>query len=154
MLVSQVSAVDFDGKSLSDLDNSIKTSDDGNIVLTDDLSFNNKGTIEIDRPVMIDGRGHSINISSNQNDVLFDVKSDTTFKNLVLSGGNLGSSQDYLSIIRVSSSSALTLENVTIKNANLILVMDEGNIVEQGTHEELLKKNGFYAKLYNSQFQK
>ena len=42
----------------------------------------------------------------------------------------------------------------TIKNADLILVMDEGNIVEQGKHEELLKKNGFYAKLYNSQFQK
>ncbi len=42
----------------------------------------------------------------------------------------------------------------TIKNANLILVMNEGNIVEQGTHEELLKKNGFYAELYNSQFQK
>mgnify|MGYP002855477035 CR=1 FL=1 len=42
----------------------------------------------------------------------------------------------------------------TIKNADLILVMDEGNIVEQGTHNELLKKNGFYAKLYNSQFEK
>ncbi|MBQ3307071.1 MAG: ABC transporter ATP-binding protein [Bacilli bacterium] len=42
----------------------------------------------------------------------------------------------------------------TIKNANLILVMDNGNIIEQGTHEELLKKNGFYAKLYRSQFQK
>ena len=42
----------------------------------------------------------------------------------------------------------------TIKNADLILVMNEGNIVEQGNHEELLKKNGFYAKLYNSQFQK
>ena len=42
----------------------------------------------------------------------------------------------------------------TIKNADLILVMNEGNIVEQGTHNELLKKNGFYAKLYNSQFQK
>ena len=41
----------------------------------------------------------------------------------------------------------------TIKNADLILVMNEGNIVEQGTHEELLKKNGFYSKLYNSQFQ-
>ena len=42
----------------------------------------------------------------------------------------------------------------TIKNADLILVMNEGNIVEQGTHKELLKKNGFYANLYNSQFQK
>ena len=42
----------------------------------------------------------------------------------------------------------------TIKNADLILVMNEGNIVEQGKHEELLKKDGFYAKLYNSQFQK
>ena len=42
----------------------------------------------------------------------------------------------------------------TIKNADLILVMNEGNIVEQGTHKELLSKNGFYANLYNSQFQK
>lgn len=40
----------------------------------------------------------------------------------------------------------------TIKNADLILAMNNGDIVEQGTHEELLKKNGFYANLYNSQF--
>ena len=40
----------------------------------------------------------------------------------------------------------------TIKNADLILVMNHGDIVEQGTHEELLSKNGFYADLYNSQF--
>ena len=40
----------------------------------------------------------------------------------------------------------------TIKNSDLILVMEHGDIVEQGTHEELLKKNGEYAKLYNSQF--
>ncbi len=41
----------------------------------------------------------------------------------------------------------------TIKNADLILVMRDGNIVEQGGHEELLKKKGFYADLYNSQFE-
>ena len=41
----------------------------------------------------------------------------------------------------------------TIKNADLILVMKDGNIVEQGTHEELIKLNGSYASLYNSQFE-
>jgi ATP-binding cassette subfamily B protein len=41
----------------------------------------------------------------------------------------------------------------TIKNADLILVMNDGDIVEQGNHETLLKKDGFYAKLYNSQFE-
>ena len=41
----------------------------------------------------------------------------------------------------------------TIKNADLILVMNEGNIIEQGSHDELMKKGGFYAKLYNSQFE-
>ena len=40
----------------------------------------------------------------------------------------------------------------TIRNADLILVMNQGNIVEQGTHEQLLAQNGFYAGLYNSQF--
>lgn len=40
----------------------------------------------------------------------------------------------------------------TIKNADLILVMKDGNIIEQGNHEELMKQNGFYASLYNSQF--
>ena len=40
----------------------------------------------------------------------------------------------------------------TIKDADLILVMNHGSIIEQGTHEELLNKNGFYADLYNSQF--
>ncbi|MEJ2568922.1 MAG: ABC transporter ATP-binding protein [Anaerolineales bacterium] len=41
----------------------------------------------------------------------------------------------------------------TIRNADLILVMNEGDIVEQGKHEELLARNGFYAELYNSQFE-
>ncbi len=42
----------------------------------------------------------------------------------------------------------------TIKNADLILMMQDGNIIEQGNHEELLKLNGQYAELYNSQFEK
>jgi ATP-binding cassette subfamily B multidrug efflux pump len=42
----------------------------------------------------------------------------------------------------------------TIKNADVILVMRDGDIVEQGSHEELLAKGGFYAELYNSQFEK
>ena len=41
----------------------------------------------------------------------------------------------------------------TIKNADLILCVKDGDIVEQGTHDELMKKNGFYAALYNSQFE-
>ena len=41
----------------------------------------------------------------------------------------------------------------TIRDADLILVMKDGDIIEQGNHEELLKKNGFYAELYNSQFE-
>ena len=42
----------------------------------------------------------------------------------------------------------------TIKNADLILVMKDGNIIEQGTHDELMKQKGFYEQLYNSQFEK
>jgi len=41
----------------------------------------------------------------------------------------------------------------TIRNADLILVVRDGNIVEQGTHEELMRRGGFYAELYNSQFE-
>ena len=41
----------------------------------------------------------------------------------------------------------------TIKNADLILVLKDGDIIEQGNHKDLIKKNGFYADLYNSQFE-
>ena len=41
----------------------------------------------------------------------------------------------------------------TIKEADIILVMRDGHIVEQGDHETLLRRNGFYAQLYNSQFE-
>ena len=42
----------------------------------------------------------------------------------------------------------------TIRDADLILVVRDGNIIEQGKHDELLKQGGFYAELYNSQFAK
>ena len=41
----------------------------------------------------------------------------------------------------------------TIKNADIILVMKDGNIIETGNHEQLIKQKGFYANLYNSQFE-
>jgi ATP-binding cassette subfamily B protein len=40
----------------------------------------------------------------------------------------------------------------TIRDADLILVMKDGDVIEQGTHQELLELNGFYSSLYNSQF--
>ena len=40
----------------------------------------------------------------------------------------------------------------TVRNADLILVVNDGEIVEQGTHQELLSLNGFYSKIYNAQF--
>lgn len=42
----------------------------------------------------------------------------------------------------------------TIRNSDLILVMKDGDIIESGAHDELLKKGGFYAELYNSQFER
>ena len=41
----------------------------------------------------------------------------------------------------------------TIKNADLILVMRDGDVIESGTHDELMRRGGFYAELYNSQFE-
>ena len=61
--------------------------------------------------------------------------------------------QDALDSIMVGRTSFVIAHRLsTIKNAKLIIVMKKGHIVETGTHDELLKKNGFYAELYNSQF--
>lgn len=63
----------------------------------------------------------------------------------------VGKAMDKLSKGRTSFIIAHRLS--TIRNADLILVINDGNIIEQGTHDELLSKGGFYADLYNSQFQ-
>ena len=56
-------------------------------------------------------------------------------------------------LMKLRSSFIIAHRLSTIKNADIILVMNEGDIVEVGNHEELLEKDGFYAKLYNSQFE-
>ena len=63
----------------------------------------------------------------------------------------VGKAMDKLTVGRTSFIIAHRLS--TIKNADLILVMRDGNIVETGNHNELMEKNGFYAELYNSQFE-
>lgn len=55
-------------------------------------------------------------------------------------------------IMRGRTSFVIAHRLSTIRNADLILVINEGNIIEQGTHNELIRKGGFYEKLYNSQF--
>jgi len=57
-----------------------------------------------------------------------------------------------LSLMEGKTSFVIAHRLSTIQGADLILVMDKGDIVEKGTHKELLQKNGFYADLYNSQF--
>lgn len=58
------------------------------------------------------------------------------------------------SIMKDRTSFVIAHRLSTIRNADLILVINEGNIIEQGTHEELMEKGGFYENLYNSQFAK
>ena len=57
-------------------------------------------------------------------------------------------------LIMGRTSFVIALRLSTIKDADLILVMKDGDIIEQGNHKELLAANGFYADLYNSQFDK
>ena len=59
-----------------------------------------------------------------------------------------------LTVIEVSVEASFVIAHrlSTIRNADLILVMKDGNIIEQGNHDELMAQGGFYADLYNSQF--
>jgi ATP-binding cassette subfamily B protein len=55
-------------------------------------------------------------------------------------------------LMRARTSFVIAHRLSTIVNADTILVVNDGEIVEQGTHQELLAKNGFYAEIYNSQY--
>lgn len=54
--------------------------------------------------------------------------------------------------MRGSTSFVIAHRLSTIKNAGMILIMNDGDIIEKGSHKDLLKQNGFYANLYNLQF--
>ena len=61
--------------------------------------------------------------------------------------------QDAFNVIMKDKTSFIVAHRLsTIKGADIIIVMKDGNVIEQGTHEELLNKKGFYYNLYNSQF--
>lgn len=136
ILISHVSATDFNGTSPSDLDNSIKTSDDGVIVLNNDLNFNTNGIINVDKDTVIDGEGHAIKMASSQNDVLFNVNSNLELKNLILTGGNLRNDKNSeFAFIVVNPNSKLILNNVTFTDINLgntefsHLVLNQGTVI-------------------------
>ena len=59
----------------------------------------------------------------------------------------------FLKLLKGRTSFIIAHRMSTIKEADLILVMDNGNVVESGNHEQLIKRNGYYHKLYNSQFE-
>ena len=126
--------------SLVELDHYIKTLPEGyNTVLgdNDNLSSGQKQLLTIARS-MIEDKPFIILDEATSN-------VDTRTEKLVTSA------MDKLTKNKTSFIIAHRLS--TIKNADLILVMNEGNIVEVGNHDELISKNGFYAELYNSQFQ-
>ena len=58
----------------------------------------------------------------------------------------------FLSLMKGRTSFIVAHRLSTIKEADIILVMKDGHIIEQGNHDALLQKDGFYAELYNSQF--
>ena len=126
--------------SLVGLDHYIKTLPNGyDTVLgdNDNLSSGQKQLLTIAR-AMIDDKPFIILDEATSN-------IDTRTEKIVISAMN--------KLTKNKTSFIIAHRLSTIKNADLILVMDKGNIVEQGTHEELINKNGFYAELYNSQFQ-
>ena len=124
------------------VDHFVKTLPGGyNMVLneeTTNISQGQKQLLTIARAVLKDPKILILDEATSSIDTLTEVQ--------------IQKAMDYLMKGRTSFIIAHRLS--TIRDADLILVMNHGDIIEQGTHEELLKKGGFYASLYNSQFEK
>ena len=124
------------------VDNFIKTLPDGyNMVLneeTDNISQGQKQLLTIARAILADPKVLILDEATSSVDTRTELL--------------IQKAMDELMVGRTSFIIAHRLS--TIKNSDLIFVMNNGDIVETGSHEELIKKGGFYAKLYNSQFDK
>ena len=121
-------------------DRFIKTLPDGyNMVINEEannISQGQKQLLTIARAILSDSRILILDEATSSVDTRTEVLIQKAMENLMVG--------------RTSFIIAHRLS--TIKNADLILVMKDGDIIEQGNHSELLKQNGFYAELYNSQF--
>lgn len=124
------------------VDSFVKTLPGGyNMVLneeTTNISQGQKQLLTIARAILKDPKILILDEATSSVDTLTEIQ--------------IQKAMDYLMKGRTSFIIAHRLS--TIRDADLILVMNHGDIIEQGTHEELLKKGGFYASLYNSQFEK
>jgi ATP-binding cassette subfamily B protein len=124
------------------VDHFVKTLPGGyNMVLneeTTNISQGQKQLLTIARAILKDPKILILDEATSSVDTLTEIQ--------------IQKAMDYLMKGRTSFIIAHRLS--TIRDADLILVMNHGDIIEQGTHEELLKKGGFYASLYNSQFEK
>ena len=119
----------------------IKTLDDGyNMEMTeeaDNISQGQKQLLTIARAILSDPKILILDEATSSVDTRTEVLIQQAMENL------MEGRTSFIIAHRLS----------TIKNADVILVMKDGDIVEQGTHEELLKSKGFYSELYNSQFE-
>jgi ATP-binding cassette subfamily B multidrug efflux pump len=131
----------IDAAKAAHVDHFVRTLPEGyNLVLNEEVSNISEGQkqlLTIARAIVLDPRMLILDEATSSVDTRTEVLIQKAMDNLM---------QNRTSFIIAHRLS-------TIRNADLILVMDEGDIVEQGTHEELLERNGFYAELYNSQFE-
>lgn len=123
------------------VDHFVRTLPDGyNTILNEEatnVSQGQKQLLTIARAILSDSRIMILDEATSSVDTRTELSIQTAMDNLM----------------RGRTSFIIAHRLSTIRNADLILCMKDGDIVEQGTHDELLAKNGFYANLYNSQFE-